>query len=105
MAILDLRPNCECCDKDLPPQSEDAFICSYECTYCRECVEGVLKGHCPNCLGNLTPRPIRPEAGPVGGLRAHPASTERVLAANSCITPDPSKSSMIEVERVIFDDR
>lgn len=93
MAMLDLRPNCECCDRDLPPDSTDALICSYECTYCRDWAEGVLAHHCPNCLGNLTPRPIRPPAGPVGGLRAHPASTQRVNADGPCTTPDPSRAS------------
>jgi hypothetical protein len=95
MAMLDLRPNCECCDRDLPPTA-DAFICSYECTFCRECTEGVLAGHCPNCLGNLTPRPIRPEAGPVGGLRQHPASQKRVLKSDGCtVTPDAGRSAEI----------
>jgi hypothetical protein len=73
--VLELRPNCECCDKDLPPDSPDALICTFECTWCRDCVEGVLGGVCPNCGGNLTARPIRPAAA----LRQHPASTERVL--------------------------
>jgi hypothetical protein len=58
--MLELRPNCECCDKDLPPEAADAMICTYECTFCRDCVETRLEGVCPNCGGNLTPRPIRP---------------------------------------------
>ena len=91
MAILDLRPNCECCDKDLPPESGEAFICTYECTFCRGCTEGVLNGFCPNCIGNLTPRPIRPPAGPVGGLKKFPASTKRVLKSQGCATPDPNR--------------
>ncbi|MEM9797139.1 MAG: DUF1272 domain-containing protein [Pseudomonadota bacterium] len=95
MALLDLRPNCECCDIDLPPQSTDAFICTYECTFCRSCTEGILQGHCPNCLGNLAPRPIRPAAGPVGGLAKHAASTTRVLAKAACNTPDPSQSVIV----------
>lgn len=57
---LELRPNCECCDKDLPPASLEARICSYECTFCADCVETVLFDVCPNCGGGLTPRPIRP---------------------------------------------
>ena len=58
--MLELRPNCECCAKDLPPASDEAMICTYECTFCRDCVERILHGRCPNCGGNFTPRPIRP---------------------------------------------
>jgi uncharacterized protein len=58
--MLDLRPNCELCDKDLPPHAEDARICSYECTFCAACVEDVLHDVCPNCGGGFQPRPIRP---------------------------------------------
>ena len=57
--MLELRPNCELCDRDLPPTA-DARICSYECTFCPECAENVLHGVCPNCGGGLQPRPIRP---------------------------------------------
>ena len=46
--MLELRPNCECCDKDLPPDSPEAFICSFECTFCRDCMTTRLNGHCPN---------------------------------------------------------
>jgi hypothetical protein len=94
MAVLDLRPNCECCDKDLGP-TDAAFICTYECTFCPECATGVLEGYCPNCLGNLERRPVRPPAGPVGGLRKHPASEKRVLKGAGCTTPDPSRASEI----------
>lgn len=72
--MLQLRPNCEACDRDLPPES-DARICSFECTFCATCAEGELEGHCPNCGGNLERRPVRPEAS----LAKYPASTERVL--------------------------
>ena len=58
--MLQLRPNCECCDKDLPPNAIDARICSYECTFCADCVETVLHNVCPNCGGGFAPRPIRP---------------------------------------------
>lgn len=58
--MLELRPGCERCGKALPPEAEDAMICSFECTFCRECVEAVLKNVCPNCGGNLQPRPVRP---------------------------------------------
>jgi len=73
--LLQLRPNCECCDKDLPPDAADAMICSFECTFCQPCVETRLKGACPNCGGNLVPRPIRP----VTKLAKKPASTVRVF--------------------------
>jgi hypothetical protein len=73
--MLELRPNCECCDKDLPPDAPDAMICTYECTFCADCVDNVLGGVCPNCGGNFAPRPVRPAAK----LVKHPASTRRVL--------------------------
>jgi hypothetical protein len=73
--MLALRPNCECCDADLPPASPDARICSFECTFCAACVETRLGGKCPNCGGGFVARPIRPE----GPLARFPASTERVL--------------------------
>ncbi|HTW15917.1 MAG TPA: DUF1272 domain-containing protein [Nocardioides sp.] len=73
--MLELRPNCECCDKDLPPDAPDAMICTYECTWCRDCVDTVLLGSCPNCGGNLTPRPVRP----ADRLLRDPASTVRVV--------------------------
>ncbi len=81
--MLEIRPNCECCDKDLPPDSAEAMICSFECTWCADCAETVLGGVCPNCGGGLTPRPIRPAAA----LINNPASTRRVLSTNSnCAT-------------------
>src|SRR5580692_9428239 len=57
---LQLRPNCEYCDKDLPPNATEARICSYECTFCADCVENKLHNVCPNCGGGFAPRPIRP---------------------------------------------
>jgi hypothetical protein len=73
--VLELRPNCECCDRDLPPESPDAMICTYECTWCRDCAESVLHGVCQNCGGNLEPRPVRP----AGLLVRNPASRKRVV--------------------------
>ena len=58
--MLELRPNCELCDVDLPPQSPDARICTYECTFCASCVEDVLHDVCPNCGGGFQRRPVRP---------------------------------------------
>jgi uncharacterized protein len=77
--MLQLRPNCEYCDKDLPPPSLDARICSYECTFCAACVERVLRNVCPNCGGGFVPRPIRPATArrPGVSLARDPASTER----------------------------
>ena len=76
--MLALKPNCECCDRDLPPESPDARICTFECTFCAECAETRLSGSCPNCGGELVRRPIRPAAM----LARYPASTERVLKAH-----------------------
>lgn len=84
--MLQLRPNCECCDKDLPPGSREAMICSFECTFCTTCAADVLDGQCPNCAGELVRRPVRPAAK----LRKFPASTERVLKADGC---DPIKAA------------
>jgi hypothetical protein len=72
--VLELRPNCECCDRDLPPESVLARICTYECTFCADCAEGTFAGLCPNCGGELVRRPVRPPAA----LEQDPASTERV---------------------------
>jgi uncharacterized protein len=78
--MLQLRPNCECCDRDLPPESPDALICSFECTFCRVCAEDILKGTCPNCCGELVARPRRPAEK----LTSYPASTERILKPKGC---------------------
>jgi len=78
--MLELRPNCECCDRDLPPETAAARICTFECTFCADCAEQVLLGICPNCGGDLVRRPIRPAAL----LVRNPASTSRVLKAGGC---------------------
>ncbi len=76
---LELRPNCEFCDRDLPPASLLARICSYECTFCVECVESELHNVCPNCGGGFAPRPIRPviEWRPGLSVEKRPPSTNR----------------------------
>jgi hypothetical protein len=84
--MLELRPNCECCDRDLPPDSAEARICSYECTFCRDCAEGVLGGICPNCGGELVRRPVRPAAR----LARDPASIRRVVKPEGCERPMPT---------------
>ncbi|MFV3306887.1 DUF1272 domain-containing protein [Pseudomonas sp. NY15181] len=78
--MLELRPNCECCNRDLPGDSPDAHICSFECTFCTDCAEQTLHGRCPNCGGELVPRPRRPQEK----LAANPASTQRVLKPAGC---------------------
>ncbi len=78
--MLEIRPNCECCDKDILPDSRDVFICTFECTFCRTCVETSLKHQCPNCGGNLVERPIRPPAL----LGKYPASQVRIVKEEGC---------------------
>ncbi len=77
---LELRPNCEYCDKDLPPEATDACICTYECTFCAQCIEERLSNVCPNCGGGFSPRPIRPKTEWRPGLSValRPPSTRRV---------------------------
>jgi hypothetical protein len=88
---LELRPNCELCDRDLPPNSPDARICTYECTFCAACVADVLHDVCPNCGGNFETRPVRPANAwqdgtglghdPPGTRRRHtPYSREEIAA-------------------------
>src|SRR5271163_3750943 len=77
--MLELRPNCECCDKDLPPAA-DAVICSFECTFCRDCADNRLGGRRPNCGGNFVQRPIRPDSK----LAKNPPSTRRIFKPQGC---------------------
>lgn len=74
--MLDLRPNCEHCGKNLPNTSTDAMICSFECTYCADCAIRIFENVCPSCSGNFEKRPIRPSKS----IQNHPASAERVFA-------------------------
>ena len=78
--MLQLRPGCECCNTDLPPDSDVARICSFECTFCAACADQRLLGICPNCGGELLRRPRRPAAK----LTRHPASSERVYKPAGC---------------------
>ena len=73
--MLEIRPNCEHCNTDLPNGSTDAMICTFECTYCRACALELFKNVCPNCSGNFVDRPIRPEKE----LLNNPASLIRVF--------------------------
>jgi uncharacterized protein len=78
-AMLALRPSCECCDRDLPPGSRDAMICSFECTFCAACADK-LGGTCPNCSGELLRRPVRPDAK----LAKNPPQATRVFKPQGC---------------------
>ena len=78
--MLQLRPNCECCDTDLAGDSGDAWICSFECTFCATCATETLRGRCPNCGGELVRRPRRS----LEKLAGNPASTERVYKPDGC---------------------
>lgn len=82
--MLALRPNCECCNRDLPPDDVDARICSFECTFCRDCAERL--GACPNCGGELLRRPRRPAAK----LAANPPSSERIFKPQGCAQHQPA---------------
>jgi len=97
--MLDLRPNCELCDCDLPPESLKARICSYECTYCADCVDGVMQNVCLTCGGGFAPRPVRPKgplrAGKNLGLGAHPASQTRV---HSPYSPEDIKAHIDSIK-------
>lgn len=73
--MLEIRPSCECCDRELAPTSTDVLICTYECTWCRDCAEGVLGGRCPNCDGELVRRPV-PSAR---RLVSDPPTTQRTF--------------------------
>jgi hypothetical protein len=97
--MLEIRPNCECCDKDLPPDSTQAMICTYECTFCEKCVEEILSNVCPNCGGGFTQRPIRPKTARREGLSiAHqPASTQRV---NTPHTEDELKVFAAKIKHI-----
>ena len=78
--MLALRPNCECCDRDLAADQPGAFICSFECTFCAACANDRLAGRCPNCGGALVARPPRPAVL----LAKYPPSADRVVRAAPC---------------------
>ena len=79
--MLILKPNCECCDLDLPPDARNAWICSFECTFCTDCATTKLDMRCPNCGGEFVRRPIRPAAA----LTKFPASHDRVFKPRGCV--------------------
>jgi hypothetical protein len=100
--LLELRPGCEHCKRALPPESAEAWICSFECTFCGDCVENVLKNVCPNCGGGFMPRPVRPARNwkgdnwlgkfPAGAKAKHrpvdPAAHAKFAAAIRDIPPE-----------------
>src|SRR5262249_912673 len=97
---LELRPNCECCDRDLPPASTIARICSYECTFCADCVDNVLFNVCPNCGGGFVPRPIRPATEWQPGLSValwfnHAVSPLGARAGGSASCQDQHRSRLL----------
>ena len=87
--MLILKPNCECCDIDLPPESPDARICSFECTFCADCVEQRFAGVCPNCGGSFVQRPVRPARL----LGKYPASAERFTKAHAGCAGDAAQEA------------
>ena len=101
---LELRPNCEWCDRDLPPASPIARICTYECTFCVDCVETHLQNVCPNCGGGFVPRPIRPvtEWRPGLSLAKRPASTKRVHLSYSL---DDIAANTMRIKDIAPEDR
>ncbi len=78
--MLELRPSCECCDKNIALDSAEGYICSFECTFCESCATNILKLICPNCGGNLVQRPQRP----LYHLKRYPGSTKRVYQPAGC---------------------
>ncbi|MEM1246696.1 MAG: DUF1272 domain-containing protein [Acidobacteriota bacterium] len=98
--MLELRPNCETCDADLPPDSIKARICTYECTFCSDCVDGFLRNVCPNCGGGLECRPIRPRVArrPGVSLEHQPASQKRVHTKHSREELDAFAASAADID-------
>ncbi len=78
--MLELRPTCEHCNKNLPPSSQEAMICTYECTFCQSCVESILKNVCPNCGGGFSKRPNRPHNN---------------LRNNNCLQNNPASDKVV----------
>ena len=80
--MLELRQNCENCNKILPPNSTEAMICTYECTFCEDCVNNILHNVCPNCSGGFEKRPVRPKSQ----LQRNPPSSTIVLKPIDVLT-------------------
>lgn len=97
--MLELRPSCENCNKQLPPNSTEARICTYECTFCAECVDTVLHNVCPNCGGGFVPRPIRPSRNWKNNnyLGADPATTK---VTRKPVDPAAHKTFAEQIQRI-----
>ncbi|MBC7500184.1 MAG: DUF1272 domain-containing protein [Herminiimonas sp.] len=102
--MLELRPSCEHCDKTLPAQSADAMICSFECTFCSDCVRDVLRNVCPNCGGGFCPRPIRPGHYLRNGdqVGKHPASVKRIYKP---VDPHKHRAFSEGIRNVLLENR
>jgi len=87
--MLEIRPTCENCNKALPYNSDEAMICTFECTFCASCVETTLQHVCSNCGGNFTKRPIRPEHL----LNEYPVSTKVIFK------PVDTKAHLIRIKK------
>jgi len=90
--MLILKPNCECCDKDLPADAKDARICTFECTFCTECADSHFRNICPNCNGELVRRPIRP----LEMLKKYPASMVRFVKDHGFCKPAERKQEIAQ---------
>jgi len=91
--MLEMRPVCECCAENLPPDSGGALICSFECTFCADCAENILSGICPNCGGDLTKRPSRAAKF----LVKNPASTARIVKENGCLQAETAVCAAAQI--------
>ncbi len=91
--MLEIRPTCENCNKSLPPDSTEALICTFECTWCTECNENILKNVCPNCGGGLQKRPVRP----VQQLMKHPASEKNTFNPVDMTTYLPLRKKLRDI--------
>lgn len=90
--MLEIRQFCENCAKKLPNNSDEAMICTFECTYCKSCVNNILKNVCPNCGGGFEKRPTRPKAQlikhpPTGKITLKPVVKNKFLKKYSAICP------------------
>jgi len=73
--MLEIRQCCENCGKSLQNDSNEAMICTFECTFCAQCVENIIENVCPNCGGGFEKRPTRPNSL----LPKYPAKIESVF--------------------------
>lgn len=91
--MLEIRTSCENCNKELPNDSSEAMICTYECTFCKDCVDNILFNVCPNCGGGFEKRPIRPKAELIQnparkGKIFKPVVENRFLEKNRNVDPE-----------------